>query len=262
MAREAEERRVTAERRARTAAPGGRAGGKLSLHRTIRADIEGKILSGAWPPGAQIPFEQDLAADYGCSRMTVNKVLTQLAAAGLIERRKKAGSFVKRPHSHSAVLEIFDIRREVEDLGLPYHFEIMHRAVRPATTSDEPHLAVAAGSPLLDIACRHFAARQPFCLEERIINLSAVPQAEATDFSAISPGAWLVAQIPWSSAEHRIRAAGADRDAAAALLIPAGAPCLVVERRTFDQDRPITFVRLTYPGDGHEVVARFAPTAG
>ena len=251
-------RTLMADRSAATAP----AGGQRSLHATIRADIEGKILSGEWPPGKQIPFEQDLAARYGCSRMTVNKVLTQLASAGLIERRRKAGSFVKRPHSHSAVMEIFDIRREVEDLGLAYHFEIIQRSVRQAAKADEPYLAVPAGSPLLDITCRHFAARQPFCLEERIISLMAVPQAETADFSTISPGAWLVAQIPWSSAEHRIRAAGAEKDASSVLLIPTGSPCLVVERRTFDQDRPITFVRLTYPGDEHEVVARFAPTKG
>ncbi|MBP0614229.1 histidine utilization repressor [Jiella mangrovi] len=225
----------------------------------IRADLEAKIFSGEWPPGTQIPFEEDLAAGYGCSRMTVNKVLTQLVAAGVIERRRKAGSFVRRPHSHSAVLEIVDIRREVEALGLAYHFEVVRSAVRPLAAADEARLALPAGAPILEITCRHFAARQPFCLEDRIISLDAVPEAAEMDFSDLSPGAWLVSRIPWSSAEHRIRAAGADVREAAALLIDAGTPCLVIERRTYDQDRPITHVRLTYPGDGHEMIARFAP---
>ena len=72
----------------------------------------------------------------------------------------------------------------------------------------------------------------------------------------------LVSRIPWSSAEHRIRAAAASPQEAATLRIDAGAPCLVIERRTWDQDRPITHVRLTYPGESHEMVARFAPTLG
>ncbi|TFF27865.1 histidine utilization repressor [Jiella endophytica] len=226
----------------------------------IRDDLEAKILSREWPPGAQIPFEADLATRYGCSRMTVNKVLTQLVQAGLIERRRKAGSFVRRPQSHSAVLEIVDIRREVEALGLAYHFEILRSEIRPAAADDAERLALPAGATLLAITCRHFAARQPFCLEERIISLDAVPEAGETDFADISPGAWLVARIPWSNAEHRIRAAAAAPSEAASLLIEAGAPCLVIERRTWDQARPITHVRLTYPGDGHEVVAHFAPT--
>jgi GntR family histidine utilization transcriptional repressor len=41
--------------------------------------------------------------------MTVNKALSQLAKAGLIERRRRSGSFVRRPRSQAAVLEIHDI---------------------------------------------------------------------------------------------------------------------------------------------------------
>ena len=236
--------------------------GRRSLHQTIRAELEGRILSGEWPPGTQIPFEEDLALRYGCSRMTVNKVLTQLASAGLIERRRKAGSFVRRPNSHSAVLQIVDIRSEVEALGLAYRFEILRRSDRHVAQADERRLDLTPGARLLDIVCRHDAAGQPFCLEQRIINLDAVPEAASADFARQSPGAWLVSRIPWSSAEHRIRAAAASPQEAATLRIDAGAPCLVIERRTWDQDRPITHVRLTYPGESHEMVARFAPTLG
>ena len=51
-------------------------------------------MSGEWAPGHRIPFEHELATEYGCSRMTVNKALSQLARAGLIERRRRSGSFV------------------------------------------------------------------------------------------------------------------------------------------------------------------------
>ena len=49
--------------------------------------------------------------------------------------------------------------------------------------------------------------------------------------------------------------------AAAALFgIAEGTACLVVERRTFETDQPVTAVRLTYRGDAHELVARFTPS--
>jgi GntR family histidine utilization transcriptional repressor len=35
----------------------------------------------------------------------------------------------------------------------------------------------------------------------------------------------------------------------------------VVERRTWSHAGPVTFVRLTYPGDNHTLVARFAPAS-
>lgn len=85
-----------------------------TLHQRILTEIEGRIVSGEWPPGHRLPFEVDLADQYHCSRMTVNKVMGQLAKAGLIERRKKSGSFVRQPQIQSAVLQIHDIGAEVE----------------------------------------------------------------------------------------------------------------------------------------------------
>ena len=49
------------------------------LHRRIYADLEDSILSGEWAPGERIPFEHELTVRYGCSRMTVNKAISELA---------------------------------------------------------------------------------------------------------------------------------------------------------------------------------------
>ncbi|MEK7344878.1 MAG: histidine utilization repressor [Pseudomonadota bacterium] len=234
----------------------------LSLHERILGDIEQHIVSGRWPPGHRIPSEQDLTQQYGCSRMTVNKVLTQLARGGLVERRRKAGSFVTRPQSRSAVLEIQDIRSEVESLGQAYRYEVRERKRRRSTNADMQTLGLGQHSPVLHLVTQHWAGARPFCLEQRLIGLDTVPAAAEQDFSSEAPGAWLVNHVPWTSAEHRIRAVGADAQTAPLLELPLGAPCLLIERRTWLGGQPVTFVRLTYPGDGHELVARFSPSSG
>jgi GntR family histidine utilization transcriptional repressor len=231
-----------------------------SLHRRILGDIRELIVSGEWPPGRRIPFEHQLQSQYGCSRMTVSKVLTELAQARLIERRRKSGSFVLRPPGQSAVLEIQDIKAEVLALGLPYRHEIVARHKRKATREDRDRLELKSNGPVLALTCRHFAGLRPFCLEERIINLAAVPEALEERFAEAAPGAWLVSRVPWSAAEHRIRAVGADAPMASALEIAAGTACLTIERRTWRAERSVTFVRLTYPGYEHELVARFTPS--
>lgn len=233
---------------------------ELPLHRRILADIEGRILSGEWAPGHRIPFETDLAREYGCSRMTVNNALTQLARGGLIERRRKSGSYVRRPHGQSAVLDIRDIRSEVEALGLPYAYALAARRRRRATRDDRRRLGLAAPGPVLELVCHHFAAGLPFCLEARLVNLDKVPAASGESFRAVAPGPWLLERVPWSAAEHTIRAVGADAAIAAALRVPPGTPCLVVERRTAADGAYLTHVRLTYPGDRHELVASFTPS--
>ncbi|WP_421913566.1 histidine utilization repressor [Mesorhizobium sp.] len=233
-----------------------------SLHQRILSDISEKILSGAWAPGHRIPFEHELTEQYNCSRMTVNKALSQLAKAGLIERRRRSGSFVRRPQSQAAILEIHDIRIEVEALGLPYRYERLTRQKRRSTAEDRELLELKAAGPVLALECRHFAGKQPFAHEQRLINLAAVPEATEEEFLNTSPGPWLIGCVPWSAAEHRIRAVGADARVASALDILAGAPCLVVERRTWSAEYPVTHVRFTYAAGNHALVARFTPSRG
>jgi GntR family histidine utilization transcriptional repressor len=239
---------------------GGETTDTETLHQRILSDISEPILSGAWAPGHRIPFEHELAVQYGCSRMTVNKALSQLAKAGLIERRRRSGSFVRQPQSQAAVLEIHDIRTEVEALGLPYRYELESRESRRGTAQDRALLGLDSSSPVLALECRHFAGKRPFCHEARLISLTAVPDAAEEAFQDIAPGPWLVAQVPWSAAEHRIRATAADAAVAAALGIAEGSPCLVVERRTWSAEHPVTHVRFTYAADSHALVARFTPS--
>ncbi|WEK06699.1 MAG: histidine utilization repressor [Candidatus Devosia phytovorans] len=232
-----------------------------TLHQRIQGDIENKIVSGEWPVGFRIPFEIDLAKQYGVSRMTVNKVLTQLARAGLIDRIKRSGSFVSQPHTQSAVLEIGDIRSEVESLKLAYDFRVIERIKHRASPADRLRLEVPASASVMDVTCLHRAGGKPFCLEERLISLDTVPEAEDALFTEITPGQWLLRQVPWSSAEHRIHASAADAATAASLGVEVGTACLVIERRTWSNSGPVTQVKLTYPGDRHALTATFAPSS-
>ncbi len=231
-----------------------------SLHQKILGDLQGKILSGKLAPGARIATEHELAEAYDCSRMTVSNVLAKLARAGLVERRRKAGTFVTRPQSQAAVLEIHDIKAEVEALGQPYRFELVSRATRRSTAADRERLETRSAGRVIALLARHFAGARVFCLEERLINLEAVPQAAEEDFRDVAPGRWLLDSVPWTAAEHRIGASSAGKDMAASLAVPSSTACLMVERRTWRAALPVTHVRLTYPGDSHQLVARFTPT--
>ncbi len=231
-----------------------------SLHERIRNDVERRIVTGEWPPGHRIPFEHEITRQYDCSRMTVNKALGELVQRGLIERRRRLGTFVKQPQVQSAVLEIHDIEREVHALGLTYGYRLDKRLLRTADEKDRLAMELPFGAPVVELTCTHFAGGVPFCLEERVINVGSVPESEFADFSEIGPGSWLLKMVPWSAAEHRISAVAIDRRSAAALDIPAGAACLVIQRRTWHGSEYITHVQVTYPGERHTLVAQFSPS--
>jgi GntR family histidine utilization transcriptional repressor len=232
-----------------------------ALYRRIRADLEDKILSGRWPPGYRIPFEHELVDTYQCSRMTVNKVLSALAQAGVIERKRRVGSFVAKPLVQSAVLHIPDIQAEIAKRGEAYGYELLSRKRRKATKDDLDRLGLKAGCDVLALSCRHIAKGRPFALEERLVNLDVVPAAGEIDFTTVPPGTWLLGHVPWNEAEHQITACLADEAALKALALKKPAACLVVERRTWRKNKVITSVRVTYPNDLYQLTARFTPAA-
>jgi GntR family histidine utilization transcriptional repressor len=234
-----------------------------TLHERLLREFRGLILSRQWPPGYQLPFETELADAHGVSRMTMNKVLTELAREGFLVRRRKQGTFVARPHAQAAVMEIADIAAEVEALGQAHRFVLRERKLRPPEPREiaEARITGDAAEPVLHLLGVHLADGQPFCREERIINPAAAPAALDQDFAAIAPGQWLLQEIPWTAAEHRIRAIGADDRVARDLGLRPGEACLEVTRRTEASGRWVTLARQTYPSDRHELLARFEPRA-
>lgn len=229
-----------------------------AIHAQIRRDIEARIMSGEWQPGERIPYEHQLMASYGCSRMTVNRALRALIDAGLLESRRRAGTIVSRPRIQRAALEIPDIRDEVAGQGEEYRLDLDRRDIRAATAEDRRLLQVDDGE-VLALECRHHAGGRAFALERRLINLAAVPEAAGVDFAVEPPGSWLLAHVPWTEAEHRITAVNAGAKELVALGIAAGAACMALERWTWRGEERITYARQVYPGDRYALVARFRP---
>jgi GntR family histidine utilization transcriptional repressor len=232
-----------------------------TLHQRIRSDIERRILSGKWRPGQRIPIEQDIMAQYGCARMTANRAIASLVHAGLVVRRRRAGSFVAQPRAQSAILEIPDIQADVVARGGEYQLRLVSRRKRKAVARRDDEKTLAAGGELLALRCVHMENGRPFALEERLISLAAVPQAQEVDFTIESPGAWLLHHVPWTQAEHRITAVNADGDTASILEVGLNTACLAVERRTWRGVEAITQVRNVFPGTAYALIGRFAARA-
>ncbi len=227
------------------------------LHRRIAGDIERRIASGEWGPGFRIPTEAALMTEYGCARMTVSRAIADLAARSLVVRRRKAGTVVAHPPVHSsALLSIPDIQSEVEGRGLAYSHRLLERGEVAGESGD------GMGASLLRLETLHLADGIPFVFETRLISLDVVPQAQSVDFAVTAPGKWLVENMPWTEAEHRISAVAADTVTANHLGLADGTACLKLERRTWRDGQGVTRATQIFPGSAYDLVARFSPTKG
>lgn len=236
-----------------------------SHHARISGEMRQWIVDGSWQPGHALPRETDLADRYGVSRMTMNKVLTQLTSEGYLVRRKRSGTFVAQPRGQSAVMEINDIEQEVMALGGVYAWQLSLHETRDLTEAEATALDMAGVGQVgltLYLEGLHLARDAPFCLETRAINLEVVPQATAQDFAVEVPGQWLLRTMPFSAASHRVRAINAAGRDARLLAVPAGTACLEILRKTRIDQNWVTHVRLLYPGEAHQLVADFTPRVG
>ncbi|MCS6932556.1 MAG: UTRA domain-containing protein [Acetobacteraceae bacterium] len=232
--------------------------GEGPLHAQIRRAVASAILSGRIPPGGRVPSEAELMRMFGASRMTVHRAISDLAAEGLVRRNRRAGTVATPEARGRAVFEIWDIGAEVRRAGGEYRFELFSRRLRRAGAEDARRLGVAPGAAVLAVATRHLSDGVPVQFEERLVNVAAAQGIEAERFACTPPGRWLLDHVPWTEAEHAIGAENAPARIASRLGIAAGAACLVVERRTWNGETPVTFARLWHPGARHRLVGRFS----
>ncbi len=225
------------------------------LYAQIRRAIAAPIISGTWRPGAAIPFERDLCVRFSASRMTVSRALTLLADEGLIVRTRRKGSFVAPQVSHHASFEIVDVCDEVQSDGGHYGYELLKKEIANGS-------AVNLGDKALHLLCRHSRDQHPVLLEERWIDLAAAPEAGDQDFSIERPTPWLLHHVPWTRAEHQMSAINLVTPNAALLALEPGVACLVLERRTWRDQTPVTYVKNTYAGPSHRLIGRFEPAKG
>jgi GntR family histidine utilization transcriptional repressor len=225
----------------------------------IRRAIRDLILGGDWTPGTSVPPEHALMEQLGASRMTVHRALVQLAREGLITRRRRSGTIVASPPASHAMLDILSIPDEVRRLGQSYSHDLLSRRDGRPTAEVAALFALKRGDVIAHLVTLHRSGGKPHVLEERVIHLATVPAAADEDFARTPPGDWLLENSLWSQAEHAISAVAAAPAEAQTLGTAAGDPCLLVERRTWNQEAPVTAVRLLYPGTRHRFVGRFGP---
>ncbi|GFG52081.1 GntR family transcriptional regulator [Mycolicibacterium agri] len=84
----------------------------------IADELRGEILRGAYPPGTRLR-QEELAAQYGASRVPIREALRILAAEGLITTVANAGAWIASL-SLEECAELYQVRERIEPLLLRY----------------------------------------------------------------------------------------------------------------------------------------------
>ncbi len=215
----------------------------------IKREVIRRISERIWRPGDLIPGEQELAQEFGCARATVSKAMRELADAGLLERRRKAGTRIAINPVRKATLEIPLVRIDVEGRGSTYRHALLSREDVPPPAHVAARLQLDAATPMLHLCALHLADEQAFAYEDRWVNVAAVPEIADADLETLSANEWLIRNAAFLSGELTLSAAEASTEDAEVLGVAPGAAIFIVQRITWNATQPITLARLAYaPG--------------
>ena len=206
--------------------------------------------------GARIPAENELASRFGVSRMTANRAIRELVAAGLLVRHQGLGTFVKKVQVESPLLEVRNIADEIRERHNIYSNELHRLQEAIADETLAGRLGIAVGDQAFHSLIVHKENGHPLQLADRYVNAAIVPEYLQQDFTNTTPNEYLSELFPLSEIEHIIEAILPNRLEQQLLKIPATEPCLLVNRRTWSSGRLISCARLVHPGSRYRLSSR------
>jgi GntR family transcriptional regulator, histidine utilization repressor len=225
----------------------------------VKRHLKQGLAQGRWAPGALMPSEAELVAQFSVSRMTVNRALRELQSEGLVERTQGVGTFAAPLHRVSSTLTIRDLHEEIEARGHRHHAVVHAQGAEKAGAALAQQLGVAPGSRVFRSLIVHHENGVPLQCEDRYVNPACAPAYLAQDFSRTTPTRYLFEVTALWRAQYSIEAARPTAQEAALLGIGPVEPCLIVTRRTFTSDAAITLARLVHPGSRYLLEGSFEP---
>jgi GntR family transcriptional regulator/MocR family aminotransferase len=108
-----------------------REGNDLALAQMLFENLRDRILDGVWRHGEKLPGSRVIAKDAGVSRWTAVMAVEMLIAEGLVEARKRSGTYVNWPGDSAPKL---DTAKSTDQSDAP-----------------KPHVPFAVGAPGLDL---------------------------------------------------------------------------------------------------------------
>ncbi|MDV6331275.1 GntR family transcriptional regulator [Asticcacaulis sp. 201] len=149
----------------------------VQLERILRS----AILDGRLSDSDALPPERDMAEQYGVSRLTVRKALSDLQSEGLLTRRRGCGTFVSAKPRVEGNLSAF--QEDLVTSGQGTHSVWLERGIDRVTPDESMTLGVAPGTQVYRFRRLRFKETRPVAIEHSVLLLSCLTTEAAVEGS-------------------------------------------------------------------------------
>jgi DNA-binding GntR family transcriptional regulator len=227
---------------------------KLPRYTEVANDLINRIASGRYPVHSLLPKEVDLSVQYGISRHTLREALRRLHDAGLVSRRRRAGTEVIA--AVPAVRYVQPVNSILDILQYGAETELSVRSIC-RIRSTTALAALVGGDPGREWICAETVRTRPgdprlICHTTMYLN-SDLDGVEGHIRNLTMPmSAMIEAEygIVISEIEQTMQAVSLDEAAARLLDVEPGSAALKAVRRFYDRDRRLIELSIAlHPGD-------------
>jgi GntR family transcriptional regulator len=229
-----------------------------TVHAQIEDWLAGEIVSGTLVPGDRLPAEQDLAAWFGVSRMTLRHALGELARRGLVSKAvgRRGGTFVAAAKLEQDLTTLAGFSEQLRRGGMVAGAQVLNAALRPAGPAAAAALRLAPGDLVCAVRRLRLADGHPIAVEHSQFPAARFPGLLdcPLDGSLYELLEHRYGQRPHRAKESLEPVTAGPREAES-LSVAAGAPLLLVERIAYGRSGlPLEFARDLFRGDRTKVV--------
>lgn len=144
-------------------------GSVIPVYYQLAKLFEKQIFEGRLKPGEVLPPENELAAKYGISRMTVRRAISELVLAGLVYTQKGVGTFVSKPKLDNVVFEINDFHEEIKKRNMKPSTRLLGVKIVKADQKLAKHLEIQVGTSCLNFRVVLSADDEPLVYENKYV---------------------------------------------------------------------------------------------
>ena len=229
-----------------------------TVHSQIEDWLAGEITVGALRPGEQLPTEQDLAAWFGGSRMTLRHALGELARRGLVRRTvgRNGGTFVSEPKLEQDLTTLAGFSEQLRRRGMVAGARVLTAAGRQAGPAAAAALQLREGDPVHEVRRIRLADGEPIAVEHSLFPAALFPDMLQC---RLDGSLYELLEVRYGQRPHRARESlepvTAGVREAEALEVAEGAPLMLVERTAYARGgQPLEFARDLFRGDRTRLV--------
>jgi GntR family transcriptional regulator len=234
----------------------------LPVYYQIKQSIKNSILHGEYKPGEKIPSENELAKQFGVSRLTARQGVLQLVQEGFLATKRGTGTFVTENES---LISNFNLEFSgfIDDL--------FYQIIDSRTKSVQMARIAASGliktklelesniNEVIQLKRVRFREDRIFAYTVNYLPLE-IGLKISKEQLLIKPLLQVIEEdlgIKFGEAFQTIEASFANQEVAQNLEIQSGSPILYVERIMYDQKRkPVEIVQSSYRGDLYKYTVR------